>query len=89
MGTNQRCSRLGAIDHVSPEEIASHVPVKETEMSKRGMYYTTADGTPVVNKGEKTLYGISEDGTPMKIPVQVAGVNRTLFSVRRIEEAGI
>ena len=42
----------------------------------------------MVNKGEKLLHGLGEDGTPIKIPVQVAGVNRTLFSVRRMEEAG-
>jgi len=78
----------GAVDTVTPGKTAKHIAVKPTEMSKRGMYYTTADGSPVTNEGEKFIEGFSDEGIPMAAPMQIANISRTLWSVRRMKEAG-
>ena len=69
----------GAIDTVLPKNSAKHVPIKQTEMSKREMYYTTADGSLVYNEGEKIIEGFSDQGTPVRTPMQVADVSKPLM----------
>ena len=53
------------------------------------MYYTTADGTPVHNEGEKTLTMCTLDGNHLrKMTFQVAAVNKALGSVSKMVENG-
>jgi len=78
----------GAIDTVLPKDSAKHVPVRQAEMSRKGMYYTTADGFPVYNEGERIIEGFSDQGTPVRTPMQVADVSKPLMSVRRMKQAG-
>ena len=57
--------------------------------SKSGVYYTTADGTPVHNEGEKTLTMCTSDGNHMRrMTFQVAAVNKALGSVSKMVENG-
>ena len=57
-------------------------------MSRRGAYYEAANGSPIPNRGEKDLKGLTQGGTPVDITFQVADVKGPLGSVRRFCEAG-
>ena len=44
----------GSAECVAPESIARSIPLVETEASRQGQTYHTADGGVIKNKGEKT-----------------------------------
>jgi hypothetical protein len=75
----------GAAETVMPENWFPLHDIQESEGSKNGMFYTTADGTPVYNEGEKTLTLSTPDGgQARKMTFQVAKVNKALGSVSKI-----
>jgi len=78
----------GAFIHVGPRSVASHLPIQETEASRRRVYYENASGDKVYNEGERELEGFSGDGVPMNLPMQIAKVSKPLFAVRKIKEVG-
>ena len=78
----------GASDSVGPLGLAPGVPRRETEVSKRGLEYTVANGGKVVNKGEKEVPMITEEGEKASMTFQMADINKPLASVRRMCEAG-
>ena len=45
----------GSAEYVAPEDIARNTPLMETEASRQGQTYHTADGGVIKNKGEKTV----------------------------------
>jgi hypothetical protein len=47
-----------------------------------------ADGRTVLNKGQQNFSGTTEDGLPIDMGIQITDVCKTLFSVRKIKEAG-
>ncbi len=75
-------------DHVANKKVAGHLPIRETEMSKKGAYYEAANGTPIWNEGERDVAGESEDGQPLGLTFQVAEVKGPIASVRRICQEG-
>ena len=46
------------------------------------------DGRTVLNKGQQNFSGTTEDGLPIDMGIQITDVCKTLFSVRKIKEAG-
>ena len=59
----------------------------ESEGSKRGVFYMTADDSTVEKGGEKTLLMSTSDGAQLrKVTFQVANVNKALGSVSKIGE---
>ena len=79
----------GAAETVMPSDWFPNHEVKESAGSKSGVYYTTADGTPVHNEGEKTLTMCTADGNHMRrMTFQVAAVNKALGSVSKMVENG-
>jgi hypothetical protein len=52
------------------------------------MKYTVADGRTVPNRGQQRFAGTTEDGLPIDMGIQITDVCKTLFSVRKIKEAG-
>ena len=63
--------------------------MEESVGSRSGAYYTTADGTPVHNEGEKTLTMCTPDGQHLRqMTFQVAAVNKALGSVSKIVNNG-
>ena len=52
------------------------------------MRYRAANGTPIANKGEKSLSGYSSTGSPIGITFQMADVTKPLGSVRAMVDAG-
>ena len=47
----------GAIDSVIPKGIAKGVETRATDASRKGLKYRAANGTAIVNEGEKSLKG--------------------------------
>ena len=79
----------GAAETVIPSEWFPLHDTLESHGSKSGVYYTTADGTPVYNEGEKTLTMSTLDGEhARKMTFQVARVNKALGSVSKIVNNG-
>ena len=78
----------GAVDTVTNKSTTKFIPIHETKRSKRGAFWTTADGNHVYNEGEKFIEGFTGQGTPTCMPMQIGDVSTTLFSVRRMKEAG-
>ena len=52
----------GSAECLAPESFAKSVPLMETEASRQGQTYHTADGGVIKNKGEKTVTMCSENG---------------------------
>ena len=78
----------GAIDNVTDMKTATAFPLENTPGSIRGDVYTSASGNQIPQRGIRKVEGVSSDGLPMKIGLNVTDVVSTLFSVRKIAEAG-
>ena len=79
----------GAAETVLPNTWFTEYPLKESEGLKEGRWYTTADGSPIYNEGERTLEVSSFDGAQTrKMTFQVADVNAALVSASNIVNSG-
>jgi len=79
----------GAADMVIHEDLLSGYDVKQTEASRLGMTYTSASKDKIINKGEVDLLAYTDDGLPLRMTMQAVNkLNKTLLSMRRIEQAG-
>ena len=50
-----------------PEDIAKSIPVVDTEASRQGQTFHTADGGVIKNMGEKTVTMYSETGDQHRV----------------------
>ena len=79
----------GACDHVvSPNDIDVSRINADTQAVRESVTYYTASGHALPNLGEVRLEGRTGDGAPLDLTMQVAGVRKTLASVRKMCEAG-
>ena len=79
----------GAAETVLPSTWFTEYPLKESEGQKQGRWYTTADGSPIYNEGERTLHVSNLEGThERKMTFQVADVNKALGSAAKIVNNG-
>ena len=78
----------GAADHVAPKNVATHIRTQETSASRQGMKYVAANGHKIANEGQKTVQGLTNEGMPLGMTWQVAGVKRPLASIGRMCDAG-
>ena len=79
----------GAAETVIPGDWFPGHRTEESEGSRNGIYYTTVDGTPVHNEGQKTLTLCTPDGFQTRqMTFQVAGVNKALGSVSKMVHSG-
>ena len=67
----------GSAECVARESIAKSFPVVETEASRQGQTYHTADGGVIKNKGEKTVTMYSETGDQYLARYQITYVARS------------
>ena len=74
----------GAAESVSPSEAYQQYPTEESEGSRRGVRYVTANGDRIPNEGQKRLALMTEGGQQRGMTFQVCEVNRPLGSVSRI-----
>ena len=78
----------GAITHVCNKSTGKGYGIRETEFSKKGGYYNAANGTKIMNEGEKTINGVNDSGAPASMTFQVGKVNGPLGSVRKMCQSG-
>ena len=78
----------GAFDWVTPKSTAEHIPISETEASKKGVCYSAANGSDIKAFGEKRIKGLFDEGFGFSAKMQVADVRRTLASVMSINRTG-
>ena len=79
----------GAAETVMPSEWFPQHEVLESQGSSEGRFYTTADGTPVYNEGEKQLRICSLDGQQERgMTFQIAAVNKALGSASKLVKNG-
>ena len=78
----------GAVDHVAPRSLAKGVPICETKASRQGVHYIAANGSEIRNEGEKKICGYTDNGKPINMTWQIAGVKKPLASIGRICDAG-
>ena len=74
----------GAAETVIPMEWAGNYEMKESEGSKAGEFYQTADGTPIYNQGEMTLMLVNGEGQARMMTFQCADVSKAPGSVSTI-----
>ena len=72
-----------------PESLAKSVPLMETEASRQGQTYHTADGGVIKNKSAKTVTMYSETGDQYRARHQITDVTRPLNSVSQVSDQGI
>ena len=73
----------GSAECVAEESIAKSIPVLETEASRQGQTYHTANGGVIKNMGEKTLTMYSETGDQCRARYQITDVTRPFNSISR------
>ena len=78
----------GASTSVMPLSWCSHVEIKDTEASKRGVFYTAANGQRIYNKGERQVTMMTQEGIKRNMRFQVCNVERPLGSVSQFCQAG-
>ena len=78
----------GAADSVCPRSMAPHFAIEDTEASRAGVYYTSADGGRIANVGQQNLPVALENGVRTIATFQVADVSRPLMSVGKVCEMG-
>ena len=79
----------GAAETVLPSSWFKTHKTIETDASRAGVYYTTANGIKVYNEGEKTLTMCHFEGSQKRdMTFQVADVNKALGSANKIVRNG-
>ncbi len=78
----------GADEHVIPVGSFEGVKLQESEGSKAGRRYVTANGQNVPNTGEKVVPMMTNEGLPLRVAWQVTDVVKPLLSVSKLEERG-
>ena len=61
---------------------------RETEVSRRGIGYSVANGNSIRNKGELTLRGTAENGVKLNVISQASDVTQPLGAAREMIKAG-
>ena len=62
--------------------------MRQTEASKRGLKYRAANGTAIINEGERSLKGYTNEANLVDMAMQVCEVTKPLGSVRAMVKAG-
>ena len=78
----------GAAENVVPTDMATHIPLKETEASKKGQVFSTADGGVLANIGERVVPMVTQEGYCLNARYQVAAVTKPLNAISRICDQG-
>ena len=78
----------GASENVISESTAPQVPIRASQGSCEGVKYVTANGSTMVNRGEKRIHVRTTEGQNRLLNMQVTDVRKPLMSVARICDAG-
>ena len=78
----------GAAESVAPPTVGQAFAAMESEGSKRGQLYITADGTRLPNLGQKSIVAETSEGNVVSFGFQLADVTKPLASVGKMCDAG-
>ena len=78
----------GASANVIPTDMFPDIPLQESEGSRKGQYWISADGTKIYNEGQKEVRFTTRKGRKMKIMFQVGKVTKPLLSAFKVAEFG-
>ena len=78
----------GASDHVAPLTTARHIKLEETEASRSGLCYQSANGERISNLGQRNIKALTNEGEVVAMTWQVADIKRPLASIGRMCDAG-
>ena len=78
----------GAIDTVTPPDVAKAFPIHETQQSKAGINYRAANGSKIRNHGARQVQGVSNDFKSINMKMNVADVKKTLAAAIQLNYAG-
>ena len=74
--------------NVCPVGMFSAIPKVETEASMSGKKYSAANGSTILNEGEKTIEFVTNCGKKQKVKFQLAKVTKILLSADKVNRAG-
>ena len=78
----------GAAESVAPPAVGQAFAVMESEGSKCGQQYITADGHRIPNLGQKSIFAETNEGNVVSLGFQLAEVTKPLASVGKMCDAG-
>merc|ERR1711994_433569 len=78
----------GACIPMMPKNIAKHLPIRESEGSKRGAKYLSASDDYIYNEGESDVLFASDSGEWKKAVNQRGDVNKTLMAGGSMADQG-
>ena len=78
----------GAGESVAPPDEFAEFPVQESEGSRKGWWYESANGEEIQNEGEKVVKTITEEFQNRACVFQVAKVTKPLRSAGQVTKAG-
>ncbi len=67
-----------AVETVAPPQVGKHIPLRENDISKNGIKFRAANGTPITVHGEKDLNGVNSQWSTIGMKAQIADVNKVL-----------
>ena len=73
---------------VAPPSLACHLPIVETEESRRGAEFQTAGGGKIPNQGDRVIPCFTNHGQAVEMTYSVADVVRPLNAVSQICDRG-
>jgi hypothetical protein len=78
----------GAAENVANPRDLPEFPILESQGSKRGLNYVTADGGRIPNLGEQRVRVMTHEGARCGLTFQSADVTRPILSVTKVSEMG-
>ncbi len=73
---------------VGPRTMATAFPVERTEAVANNRNYMAANGTKIMNYGQRIIKGTTADGTKINMPMQVTDVDKLLIAACELVESG-
>jgi hypothetical protein len=73
---------------VGPKTVATAFPVERTEAVANNRNYMAANGTKIMNYGQRIIKGTTADGTKINMPMQVTDVDKLLIAACELVESG-
>ena len=77
----------GATEGVAPLTTCPHIPLAESSGSREGQEYRTVGGERLRNEGQRHIQAWTDEGSPVGMTCQVAGVANQLNSVSKMCDA--
>ena len=78
----------GAAGNVAPSSAFPEIPLEESELSKNGRCFLTANKQKVHILGQKTVLIRTKEGCRRRITFQIADIGKVLVSVKKTDDQG-